>query len=65
MNFTETTVTETTTETVTVVETFPVPTGKTTQRWFAAGYQTAMAEILAALADGGPEAAIAWARNNS
>lgn len=62
MNFTET-VTETTTETVTV--TFPVPTGKTTQRWFAAGYQTAMAEILAALDNGGPEAAIAWARNNS
>lgn len=40
------------------------PTGKTSHKWFAAGYQKAMRDILNEMINEGPEAAIKWAQDN-
>jgi len=36
----------------------------TTNKGYADGYQAALKDILAAVENGGPEAAVEWANNN-
>lgn len=40
------------------------PKGPMQARWFAAGYQSALADIAAALERGGEDAALTWIANN-
>lgn len=40
------------------------PTGKTSQRWYAEGYQAALRDIQEKLAQGGESAAKEWVDNN-
>jgi hypothetical protein len=41
------------------------PTGRTSQTWFSEGYQAALADIAAKLAEGGEASAREWIANNS
>ena len=40
------------------------PTGKTSERWFRVGYQSAMQDMLRCLNEGGEDAAREWIKNN-
>lgn len=41
------------------------PTGKVSHKWYVEGYQAAMEDIAARLAEGGEEAVREWVRNNT
>jgi uncharacterized protein YidB (DUF937 family) len=41
-----------------------IPTGPTSLRWYRAGYQSALADLLEKLDEGGEEAARKWIANN-